>query len=172
LNGRAISLTIVAFLLGALAAGGVSVRVIREVKTVDDATSLPPQNIAPDETESVTITEAVAPFPVTIDFVLSEAVPVVDIGFGFTVELLQVTDQAQTSVVQVAVVSEDAVETGLRISGAGPGWASAPPDRELGGRTTLTWSGEALPDEILLSAAGVVRLPIGGEFAVTLDGGQ
>jgi len=42
LNTRAASLTVVAFLLGGLAAGGIGVRVIREVRTVDDATSLPP----------------------------------------------------------------------------------------------------------------------------------
>jgi len=43
---RLITLTIVAFLFGALAAGGVGVRVIREVRTSEDATSLPAQNIA------------------------------------------------------------------------------------------------------------------------------
>ncbi|NHZ70890.1 MAG: hypothetical protein GWP18_04545 [Proteobacteria bacterium] len=48
MNARAISLTIVAFLLGALAAGGIGVRVIREVRTDPDATSLPQSNITPD----------------------------------------------------------------------------------------------------------------------------
>ncbi len=43
---RLITLTIAAFLFGALAAGGVGVRVIREVRTSEDATSLPAQNIA------------------------------------------------------------------------------------------------------------------------------
>ncbi len=47
MNARAVSLTIVAFLLGALAAGGIGVRVIREVSTAQDATSLPAGNIAP-----------------------------------------------------------------------------------------------------------------------------
>ncbi|GMR02714.1 MAG: hypothetical protein BMS9Abin20_1060 [Acidimicrobiia bacterium] len=41
LNTRAVSLTVVAFLLGAFAAGGIGVRVIREVSTADAATSLP-----------------------------------------------------------------------------------------------------------------------------------
>jgi hypothetical protein len=48
-TGRSISLTIVAFLLGALSAGGVGVRVIREVRTAEDATSLPAENIAPTQ---------------------------------------------------------------------------------------------------------------------------
>jgi hypothetical protein len=43
---RLITLTIVGFILGAFAAGGIGVSVIREVRSVDDATSLPAQNIA------------------------------------------------------------------------------------------------------------------------------
>jgi hypothetical protein len=46
---RLITLTIVGFILGALAAGGVGVRVIREVRALDDATSLSAQNIARDD---------------------------------------------------------------------------------------------------------------------------
>jgi len=45
-NGKTIALTIVAFLIGVLAAGGIGVRVIEEVRTTDDATSLPPENVA------------------------------------------------------------------------------------------------------------------------------
>jgi len=167
LNGRAISLTIVAFVLGALAAGGVSVRVIREVKTVDDATSLPPSNIAPEA-----VTETLAPFAVTIPFVLSEAEPVVEIGFGYTAELVRVVEQSQNTIVQVQVTNADPSRTGLYLSGAGPGWGSDANDADLGGRTTLTWSGGAFPDEIPLRAADVLWLPIDGEFAVGLDGGQ
>jgi len=43
---RLTTLTIVGFLVGALAAGGIGVGVIREVRALDDATSLPPQNTA------------------------------------------------------------------------------------------------------------------------------
>jgi len=43
---RLITLTIVGFILGAFAAGGIGVRVIREVRALDDATSLPAENIA------------------------------------------------------------------------------------------------------------------------------
>jgi hypothetical protein len=44
-NGRTISLTIIGFLIGVLAAGGIGVRVIDEVRTTEDATSLPPENV-------------------------------------------------------------------------------------------------------------------------------
>jgi hypothetical protein len=45
-NGRTISLTIVGFLIGVLAAGGIGVRVIAETRTAEDATSLPPENVS------------------------------------------------------------------------------------------------------------------------------
>lgn len=46
MNGRTISLTVVGFLIGVLAAGGIGVRVIEEVRAEDDATSLPSENVA------------------------------------------------------------------------------------------------------------------------------
>lgn len=45
-NGRTIALTIVGFLIGVLAAGSIGVRVIEEVRTDEDATSLPPENVS------------------------------------------------------------------------------------------------------------------------------
>ncbi len=45
-NGRTIALTVIGFLIGVLAAGGIGVRVIEEVRTTDDATSLPPENVS------------------------------------------------------------------------------------------------------------------------------
>lgn len=46
MNRRTISLTIVGFLIGVLAAAGIGVRVIDEVRTTEDATSLPPENVS------------------------------------------------------------------------------------------------------------------------------
>lgn len=46
MNGRTLALTIVGFLIGALAAGSIGVRVIEEVRAEDDATSLPPENVS------------------------------------------------------------------------------------------------------------------------------
>lgn len=49
MTGRTIALTIVGFLIGMLAAGGIGVRVIEEVRAEDDATSLPAENVASSE---------------------------------------------------------------------------------------------------------------------------
>jgi hypothetical protein len=45
-TGRIVALTIVGFLVGMLAAGGIGVRVIEEVRAEDDATSLPAANVS------------------------------------------------------------------------------------------------------------------------------
>lgn len=172
MNGRAVSLTIVAFLLGALAAGGVSVRVIREVKTAEDATSLPTQNIAQVEAGSATdeADPILAPFPITIPFSLSESIPVADIGFGYTVELLQVLDQGQTTVVELLLSNADPIAERLRLSGSGAGWSGAASDADLGERGRLTWTDGALPSEIRVDATGVVWVSVDGDVSVLLDG--
>jgi hypothetical protein len=70
---RLISLTVAGFILGAFAAGGVGVSVIREVRALDDATSLPAENIARsdgyhvDPTETLISSVALVPTNATID---------------------------------------------------------------------------------------------------------
>ena len=69
---RLITLTIVGFIFGALAAGGIGVSVIREVRTLDEATSLPAQNIAHadgyhiDPSETLISSVALVPDRVTV----------------------------------------------------------------------------------------------------------
>jgi hypothetical protein len=171
-TARSVSLTIVAFLLGALAAGGIGVRVIREVKTADDATSLPPSNIAPEAGPEYFVdpAEAMALFPIEIPFTISEDAPVVDVGFGVTVELLGVTDGGSSTNVQLAVVTDDPNHTLLFVTGAGPGWLPAAYGDEDGRTVTLTWVGELPPGEIALRASGDVWLPIDDGFALSAGG--
>lgn len=172
MNGRAVSLTIVAFLLGALAAGGVSVRVIREVSTAADATSLPRANIAPDEAASVDtqVDGNPAAFPIRLPFSVSETDPVSDIGFGYTVELLQVLDGAETTIVQVLVTNSDPSAAGLRLSGSGPGWSAAGGAADLGEPASLVWTDGTLPLEIRLNAIGAVWVPTDGGLSASPDG--
>lgn len=279
MNIRGILLVVVAFVIGALAAGGIGVRVIREVNTTEDATSLPPQNIVtvpatepptfqvdPHETvvasaalvpvsieaagtdlgigyelvplapyggvppiefvggfgvvttidaaeidhiypktwvvetvngefeggpansttrvarfdvdggfsiseiTGVRITEALAPFPVTVPFTLSQDEPTVEIAHGVTVELLNVSEQGASSIVQVGIAIDDPERAGLFVAGDGPGWRSAFFEAEGRPRVNLTWVGGDLPSDIPLLATGSVMVPIDGEFVVTLDG--
>jgi hypothetical protein len=280
-NGRAISLVIVAFILGALAAGSIGVRVIREVNAADDATSLPDQNIStttvapppaatyqvePNETlisstalvptgievadeqlsigydlvtlsphadvepitflgnfgvvtvieasdldhvfpmawtvetsrgridggpanpstrvarfdvpegfsaseiTGVVVTEARAPYPVQAPFTLSEDDPVVDVYPGVSVELLNISDQGSTSIVQIGIDVDDPTTASFFVSGDGPGWRSAVFEAEGRPRINLTWVGEDLPSDIPLFADGTVWIPLSGTFPVSLEG--
>lgn len=163
MTARAVSLTIVAFLLGALAAGGIGVRVIREVKTAADATSLPPSNIAP---ETLTL------FPLEIPFTVGEASPVVDVGLGITVELLAVGTNGTATILKLAVEIDDPDRTPIFVTGAGPGWLPASYDTEDGRMVNLVWVGGPLPDEIPLQATGGVWIPIDDEPAGSSGAGS
>ena len=93
---RLITLTIVGLVLGALAAGGVGVRVIREVRTLDDATSLPAQNIARDDGyhtgPNETLISSVALVP--------EAATFGDDGFSISYELTSIAPTLGTEYAQ------------------------------------------------------------------------
>lgn len=279
MNIRGVLLVVVAFAVGALAAGSIGVRVIREVGTTDDASSLPPQNtttlppveqstfqVDPNETiiasvalvpssieasgtnlgigyelvtlaphagvppiefvggfgvlttidvadidhiypkawvvetpndefaggpantttrvarfdvdegfsiseiTGVRITEALAPFPVTVPFTLSQADPTAEIAPGVTVELLNVSEQGTSSIVQVAIIIDDPERAGFFVSGDGPGWRSAFFEAEGRPRVNLTWVGGPLPSDIPLVATGSILVPIEGDFVVSLEG--
>ena len=279
MNTRGILLVVVAFVVGALAAGGIGVRVIREVNTTEDATSLPPQNtttlalaepatfqvdrnetviasvslvpssieaagadlaigydlvtLAPygglppiefvsgfgvvttidladidhiypkqwvvetvneqfeggpanattrvarfdvdegfslSEITQVRITEALAPFPVTASFTLSQNDPTVEVAEGVTMELLNVSNQGTSSIVQVGITIDDPERAAFFVSGEGPGWRSAFFEAEGRPRVNLTWVGGDLPSDIPLVASGTIFVPVEGDFVVPLDG--
>jgi hypothetical protein len=65
-TGRTIALTIVGFLVGMLAAGGIGVRVIEEVRAEDDATSLPAENVSPTSPSSEILVGSSVIVPVSV----------------------------------------------------------------------------------------------------------
>lgn len=281
MKARSISLIIVAFILGALSAGGIGVRVIREVNTTADATSLPQsrtttttsQDIVPEtyqvdpfetvvastsltptgvevgggrlsidfglvslsphegvdpieffgnfgrvtvidnadldhiypkewavetidgtirggpanpstrvarfdvndgfsisEIQSVTITRAYAPFAVSTPFTLSLDDPVVDVATGVAVELLNISDQGTSTIVQVGIELDDPELASFFVEGDGPGWRSSVFEAEGRLRVNLTWVSGELPSDIPLTAVGTVWVPIEGQFPVSLMG--
>lgn len=280
MNTRAVALSVVAFALGALAAGSIGVRVIEEVRTTEDATSLPPSAIsstttAPPQTyqvaenetliastalvpaslqvsgsglaleyglvtlsphegvppirffggfgvetvipnedldhvyprswvltttggesieggpansgtrvarfdvgdgfslsevESVEVTEALAPFPVQQVFTLSESEPEEQVVDGVTVKLLNISEQGETTIVQVELEIDEPEDFHAFVAGEGPGWRSAVFEAEGRPRVTLTWVGGDLPDEIPLRLLGSIWVSVVGEFDVSLEG--
>ncbi|HSJ72459.1 MAG TPA: hypothetical protein VLA29_12525 [Acidimicrobiia bacterium] len=274
---RAILLIVVAFALGAFAAGSIGVRVIREVRTAEGATSLPPSvtttsqpqdpvtfQVSPTETiigsaalvpttldssgssvaigydlvtlaphagveswmaffvsvggteigdldhvyprgwsidteggsfpggpanpttrvarfdveegfslsdiTDVRITDAVALFPLDVPFTLSQDEPRREIAEGVTVELLNVSDQGTSTIVQVGVSFDPLVFDAVFIDGDGPGWRSAVREAEGRPRFNLTWVGGGIPADIPLVMEAAVWVPLSGEFAVSLEG--
>lgn len=274
---RAILLIVVAFALGAFAAGSIGVRVIREVRTAEDATSLPPSatttslpsdpltfQVSPTETiigsaalvpstlessgssvairydlvtlaphagveswtvftrsvegteigdldhvyprgwsietdqgtflggpanpttrvarfdveegfslsdiKGVRITDAVALFPLDVPFTLSQDEPRLEIADGVTVELLNVSDQETSTIVQVGVSFDPLVFDSVFIDGDGPGWRSAVREAEGRPRFNLTWFGGGIPADIPLVLVAAVWAPLSGEFTVSLEG--
>ena len=279
MNIRTVVLIIVGFLLGALAAGSIGVRVIREVGTEEEATSLPPSvssttvapsvvtfQVDPNETiisstaliptaveaadgsfrisyeleslapragvppieffagfgvittiepeafdhvyprqwvvtttegefeggpanaasraasfdvaegfaigtvERILITEAFAPYPAQVPFELSASEPTADVSPGVSMELLNVSEQGATTIVQIGINIDDPELAGFFVRGDGPGWRSAFFEAEGRPRVNLTWADGPLPDPIPLLALGTLMVPLDGTFEVTLDG--
>ncbi|MFO7700273.1 MAG: hypothetical protein R6W79_06690, partial [Acidimicrobiia bacterium] len=267
---RAILLIVVAFALGAFAAGSVGVRVIREVRTAEDATSLPPSatsttqpqdpvafQVSPTETiigsaalvptglensgstvaisydlvtlaphagvepfptsgggsatvtdsgdldhvyprgwsietergsfpggpanpttrvarfdvgegftlgdiTAVRITDAVALFPLAVPFTLSQDEPRLEITEGVTVELLNVSDQGTSTIVQVGVSFDPLMYDSVFIGGDGPGWRSAVREAEGRPRFNLTWVDGEIPEDIPLVLDASLWIPLSG----------
>ncbi len=275
---RAVLLIVVAFALGAFAAGSVGVRVIREVRTAEDATSLPPSvtsttlppapaefQVSPTETiigsaalvpsalessgstvaiaydlvtlaphagvepvpevgggvvteidnedldhvyprgwsieteggtiqggpanpttrvarfdveegfslddiTGVRVIDAVALFPLTVPFTISRDEPRLEVVEGVTVELINVSDQETSTIVQVGVTIDPSLVDSVFIDGDGPGWRSAVREAEGRLRFNLTWVEGAIPADIPLVMEAVVWVRLPGEFVVSLEG--
>lgn len=141
MNGRAISLTIVAFFIGAFAAGGVGVRVIEEVRTDDNDTSLPPSAVA-------------TAHALDIPFTLSQANPTRELLPGHTATLRSIAPLDGATVVTVEVA--DTIENArFSIDGVGPGWQSV---REVPGTSAyeLVWGTGELPANLPLVGVGTL----------------
>ena len=141
MNGRVISLTIVAFFIGAFAAGGVGVRVIEEVRTDDNDTSLPPSAVA-------------TAHALDIPFTLSRPDPTRELLPGHTATLVSIAPLDGATVVTVEVT--DTTDTArFSIEGVGPGWQSV---REIPGTSSyeLVWGFGDVPADIPLVGVGTV----------------
>ena len=126
--------------------------------------------IAADDVIGARITDARVPFPLLVPFTLSEAEPRAAITPGVTVELLNVSDQGSSFIVQVAITAEDHDAEFFFVRGDGPGWRSAFFEAEGRPRVNLTWVGGDLPVDIPLLAEGTVFSGLDGDHVVSLDG--
>ena len=262
MNGRTISLTIAAFLIGVLAAAGIGVSIIDEVRTDDDATSLPPQNVSsttlpstvffidPDETliastalvphsvrgidstfaieyelvslapargvppidfssfifprtwtlttesqtieggpansraivarfrlpegvdvADVTSAQIIDPLllaPLDTWFRLSETDPTVEIIDGVSAQLLGITEQDDSIMVEIGVDADDSIDFMFWIEGSGPGWRPETNFTEDGHSVILTWVGGELPETMTFRARGNQWVELEGSHPVSV----
>ncbi len=275
MNGRTISLTIVGFLIGVLAAAGIGVRVIDEVRTTDDATSLPPENVSsttippneyfvdPGETliastavvpksvvtsgtglaieydlvslapteglpqmffrtfgnvreitndelpviypeswvlttdsetfeggpanptarvarfelpegvgasdvVSVEIVDPLMLFSLDTQFELSQQSPSAEIVDGVRAQLLNISAQGDSFIVQIELIAEDPIDLAFGIEGVGAGWRSAFFEAEGRPRVNLTWTDGDLPEIMKFRAQGDQWVEIKGSYAVSV----
>jgi hypothetical protein len=118
----------------------------------------------------VRITDAVALFPLTVPFTLSQDEPRLEIAEGVTVELLNVSDQGTSTIVQVGVSFDPLMYDSVFIGGDDPGWSSAVREAEGRHRFNLTWFGGGIPADIPLVMDAAAWVPLSGEFTVSLEG--
>ena len=118
----------------------------------------------------VRITDAVALFPLSVPFTLSQDEPRLEIAEGVTVELLNVSDQGTSTIIQVGVSFDPLMYDSVFIGGDGPGWRSAVGEAEGRPRFNLTWFGGGIPADIPLVMDAAVWVPLSGEFTVSLEG--
>jgi hypothetical protein len=128
------------------------------------------RTLATEDIESVRLIEAVAPFPFIVPVELSTGSPMVDVLPGVSVELLNVSDQGSTTIIQVAIDVLDEAATHVFVAGEGPGWRSAVFEAEGRPRVNLTWAGGSVPSDIPLLVSGTAWVNIEGLFVVSLDG--
>ena len=129
-----------------------------------------PEGFTLDAIDRIVIDEAFAPYPADIPFTLSASAPVVEVLPGVTMRLLNVSEGATTTIVQVGIDIEDPDLVALSVEGDGPGWRSAFFEAEGRPRVNLTWAAGELREPIELVARGTVMVPLEGDFEVSLEG--
>lgn len=128
------------------------------------------EGFSPADIVGVRIVEARTPISSTVPFTLSAAEPSAEVVPGITVELLGVSDQGSSTIVQLGIDAEDPSVASAFVRGHGPGWRSAVLEAEGRPRVNLTYVDGELPDPIPLVAFIEEWVRVVGEFPVSLDG--
>lgn len=128
------------------------------------------EGFSPGEVIEVRIIEARTPVFSNVPFTLSNDSPRSQVAAGVAVELLGISDQGASTIVQVEIDADDPMLASAFVRGDGPGWRSAVLEAEGRPRVNLTYVGEELPNPIPLVAAVEEWVVMDGTFAVGLEG--
>jgi hypothetical protein len=131
------------------------------------------EGFAEESVEAVIISRYLIAAPIDAAFTLSAARPHLDLYPGVAIDLIQVSDHIESSIVQVEVTSDVTVAIdSFFIIGEGHGWRSSVRESEGGPRWNLAWIGTDLPTEIPLKIVGTAWLEGTGPVVVDREGVQ
>lgn len=130
-----------------------------------------PPGITLDQVEGISIGSYWVPVPAgyTIDLSPSTGdwVPAAP---GVQARIVQVVEQAENRLVIVELGGDAALTGGLAIAGEGREWQSSSYSQIGGGRWTLDFRGQTLPDPVQLVVRGVGWIEVAGGGPVDLEG--
>ena len=128
------------------------------------------EGFSEDSVEAVIIDRYLIGAPIDASFTLSLERPHLELFPGAAVELIQVSDHAESSIVRVGVTAPASTADWMFVIGEGHGWRSFAGDASGQPEWTLTWVGNDLPDDIPLRIVGTAWLEGGGPIVIDIEG--
>lgn len=130
-----------------------------------------PAGITTAQVEAITVDSYWVPVPGGYTIELSPSSGAwVPAAPGIRARIVQVVDQAENRLVIVELEGEATLANDLAIAGDGPEWQSSSYSQIGGGRWTLDFRGEVLPDPVAVTVRGVGWIEVPGGGPVDLEG--
>jgi hypothetical protein len=126
-----------------------------------------PEGVVSSDVVSVQVIDPLMLYPLDVAFDLSEQVPSAEVIDGVSVELLNISGQGDSVIVQIEVSADDPIDYMFSIEGTGSGWQSVVV--RSGHRTVnLTWAGGGLPEIMTFRARGSQWVELDGTYSVSI----
>lgn len=126
-----------------------------------------PEGVVSNDIDSVQIIDPLMLYPLDVAFELSEQERSAEIIDGVFAELLNISDQGDSVIVQIEVSADDPIDYMFSIEGTGSGWRSVVV-RSAHGTVNLTWVGGGLPEIMTFRARGSQWVELEGTYSVSI----
>lgn len=126
-----------------------------------------PEGVVPNDVTSVQIIDPLMLYPLDTLFDLSEEMPSTEVIDGVFAELLNISEQGDSSIVQIGFSSDDPIDH-IFIEGTGSGWRSSFREAEGHSTVNLTWVGGDLPAIMTFRARGTQWIELEGTYSVSI----
>lgn len=128
-----------------------------------------PEGVNVSSIVSLEIVDPLVTASLDTHFELSTQSPTTEIIDGVSARLLNISDQGDTTIVQIELVADDPIDLRFAIEGVGAGWRSAAFAAEERPQVNLTWAGGELPETMTFRAHGLQWVELAGSFAVAIE---